>query len=85
MSERFSTLNPTTTNTQRQLLSKQLQVLNNGGGGGGGGSNNFTSSNLGGSAPATTPSGNAWIVDTSNNHLWAYFSGAWHDTGVYTA
>ena len=39
--------------------------------------------NYGGGAPTPTPStAMALAVDTSNQELWFWFSGAWHDSGM---
>jgi hypothetical protein len=84
MSEVFSKAGPTTVNTMRQLLAKELVALNSGSASPGTGG--FTQGNYAGIAPNFTPTSQPWwAVDTSNNHLWTYFSNAWHDTGIATS
>lgn len=52
---------------------------------GGGGGSGMSEANYSGGTPGITPSGTvALTVDTSNRHIWLYFSGAWHDTGITT-
>jgi len=65
------------------LIYLLCQIQSNGGSGAAGG---VTCGNYSGVTPNFTPSsGCGMAIDTSTRELWAYFSGAWHDTVLQTA